>query len=234
MNNNIFLDKINNLCLDNKYSKWYFNIINTAINCSVKNEGYVEKHHILPKSFNMGGVKDKQNIVILTAKQHYIAHLCLTKMFENSLLRQKTAFCFLSMSRKNKNQQQRHTGRVYESLKKQAFEFKQSPQYRQRMSEVTKKNHQLGIVGNYKPHTEETKHKISLATKGRINKSPTDEVRKRLSDNNKGSGNPMFGRKHSDEVIKRLSQMSLSRPKILCVVCNKQVDKGNFKRWHSH
>ncbi len=234
MNNNIFLNKVIALSLNNKYCKWYTSIINNAINSSFKKEGYVEKHHILPKSFNMGGNTDKQNIAVLTAKEHYIAHLCLTKMFNDGLLKQKTAFCFLSMSRKNKNQQQRHSGRVYDSLKKIAFKFKQDPKYKQRMSEITKKNHQLGIVGNYKPHSEEAKQKISLATKGRINKPPTEEVRKRLSDINKGCGNPMFGRKHSDEVIKRLSQMSLDRPKIHCTVCNKYMDKGNFKRWHTH
>lgn len=234
MNNNTFLNKINNLSLDNKYSKWYTNIISNAINCSVKNEGYVEKHHILPKSFKMGGEKDKQNIVVLTGKQHYIVHLCLTKMFENALLKQKTAFCFLSMSRKNKHQQRRHSGKVYESLKKVANSFTQTKEHKLKMSKITKKNHLLGIVGHYKPHSEEAKLKISSATKGRINKPPSEEAKKRLSILNTGCGNPMFGRTHSEETKNKQSQRMLNRPKIHCIICNKYMDIGNYKRWHSH
>lgn len=40
--------------------------------------GYTEKHHILPKS--LGGSNDKQNIVKLTAKEHFIAHRLLAKI----------------------------------------------------------------------------------------------------------------------------------------------------------
>lgn len=60
-----------------KYSKWYFSLINYRS----KNlpTGYTEKHHIIPKS--LGGLDNLDNIVRLTAREHYIAHLLLTKMF---------------------------------------------------------------------------------------------------------------------------------------------------------
>jgi hypothetical protein len=38
-------------------------------------KGYSEKHHIIPKS--LGGSDDKDNLVLLTAKEHYIAHALL-------------------------------------------------------------------------------------------------------------------------------------------------------------
>lgn len=65
--------------IDNKYTKWYFKLIENAKNRS-NVEIYMEKHHIIPKS--LGGT-DYENIVLLTAKEHFVAHHLLTKMVEN-------------------------------------------------------------------------------------------------------------------------------------------------------
>ena len=40
--------------------------------------GYVERHHILPKA--LGGSNDSSNLVALTAKEHFVAHMLLAKM----------------------------------------------------------------------------------------------------------------------------------------------------------
>jgi ATPase subunit of ABC transporter with duplicated ATPase domains len=60
----------------NKYSKWYFNIIKKRKILSF--EGYAEIHHILPKS--LGGTNEAENLVKLTAREHFICHLLLTKI----------------------------------------------------------------------------------------------------------------------------------------------------------
>ena len=44
--------------------------------------GYIERHHILMKS--MGGSDDPSNIVVLTGREHWIAHLLLYKIHGNS------------------------------------------------------------------------------------------------------------------------------------------------------
>jgi hypothetical protein len=41
-------------------------------------EGYVERHHILPKA--LGGTDDSSNLVALTAKEHFVAHVLLAKI----------------------------------------------------------------------------------------------------------------------------------------------------------
>lgn len=43
-------------------------------------ECYSERHHIIPKS--LGGTNDKDNIVRLTAREHFICHLLLTKLYK--------------------------------------------------------------------------------------------------------------------------------------------------------
>lgn len=40
---------------------------------------YTERHHILPKC--MGGTDDQSNIAVLTAREHFIAHQLLVKMY---------------------------------------------------------------------------------------------------------------------------------------------------------
>lgn len=48
------------------------------VKLSKNQEGYVyyEKHHILPRCLN--GSNDKENLVLLTAREHYICHKLLT------------------------------------------------------------------------------------------------------------------------------------------------------------
>jgi hypothetical protein len=42
---------------------------------------YYEKHHIIPKSH--GGLNSSENIVKLTAREHYLAHWLLSKIYPN-------------------------------------------------------------------------------------------------------------------------------------------------------
>jgi hypothetical protein len=58
------------------YQAIYDNLIKQAQ--AAKLDGYVEKHHIIPKS--MGGTNEASNIVRLTARQHFVAHWLLFKI----------------------------------------------------------------------------------------------------------------------------------------------------------
>lgn len=56
--------------LQNKYTQCYYNIVNRAK--AREQLGYVEKHHIIPKS--LGGKDTADNLVKLTAREHFICH----------------------------------------------------------------------------------------------------------------------------------------------------------------
>jgi len=58
------------------YEKIYANLINRAKNREL--QGYVEKHHIVPKC--LGGDDSVENLAILTPEEHYLAHQLLVKM----------------------------------------------------------------------------------------------------------------------------------------------------------
>ena len=44
-------------------------------------EDYKEKHHIVPRC--MGGSNKKENLVYLTAEEHYVAHQLLVKKLQS-------------------------------------------------------------------------------------------------------------------------------------------------------
>ena len=62
--------------IDNKYTSQYYRIISNAQTRTTTE--YSEKHHIIPRS--LGGSNLKTNLVVLTAREHFVCHLLLTKM----------------------------------------------------------------------------------------------------------------------------------------------------------
>ena len=68
--------------MQNKYTIWYYNLINRAQKRILADDQYYERHHILPKS--IGGTNDNNNLVNLTGREHYIAHLLLVKITTGS------------------------------------------------------------------------------------------------------------------------------------------------------
>jgi hypothetical protein len=74
--------------------------------------GYTEKHHIIPKS--LGGSNEENNLVNLTAKEHYICHLLLIKMTEGKArTKMRYASYMFSRNPNNNNNRIKITGRRY-------------------------------------------------------------------------------------------------------------------------
>lgn len=92
--------KMGVLFKDNKYTKWYMNIVERAKNRDL--DGYTESHHIIPRC--LGGSDDKNNLVSLTAREHFICHLLLTKMSDNYLLK----YALQMMTVKNEHHGERY------------------------------------------------------------------------------------------------------------------------------
>lgn len=97
---------------ENKYTKWYFKIIDSSP--KVKPKTYFESHHIVPRC--LGGDNSPENIAFLSARQHFICHLLLTKMHDSA----KIKYALICMTRRNRNQTQRYipNSRFYEMIKK--------------------------------------------------------------------------------------------------------------------
>lgn len=98
------------------YKRIYESIIENRKNHSIF--GYVEEHHIIPRC--LGGTDDKDNLVKLTAKEHFICHLLLTKMYPkgtNEYYKMCHAFLMMLVNSKNHNGNRHISSRKYEVLK---------------------------------------------------------------------------------------------------------------------
>jgi len=70
--------KVENMETENKYKKWYYQLINKARNRKPIDNVYYENHHIIPRS--LGGTDCKENLIQLTLREHFVCHKLLVKM----------------------------------------------------------------------------------------------------------------------------------------------------------
>lgn len=121
------------------YFKAYLNLIESA---KLKNrmkgsDDYFEEHHIVPKC--LSGSDDKENLVLLTAKEHYIAHHLLHKHYkENKSL--FLAYHFMSFTKNKEN----ITATEYEKLRKLNCFYntgENNPNYKNKQNLSGKRNH---------------------------------------------------------------------------------------------
>ena len=174
---------MNNIFLENKYSKVYFSIIRSAK--STPRIGYTEKHHIIPKS--LGGDNSKENLVRLSAREHFVCHLLLTRMVNNPKKLMSLRFAVAKFRQCNSNQN-RHMLTSWE------FE-----QVRIAHSLAAK---EFATGRKRAPVTEETREKLSAALKGKP--SPL-----------RGKVGATKGRKLSEEHCRKISESQIGKVMVL-------------------
>lgn len=233
--------------LNNKYKKWYDLIVKRAGNRLL--EGYYEIHHILPKS--LGGNDLNNNLVKLTAREHFICHLLLTKMVEgNNKYKMIKAAKIMSVGHSTGQQRYKVTNRIY-SLLKENVEVPMEVKLKMRESQRNRfKNSSGTFLG--KKHSEDTRKKMSLAaskpksdkwkasaSKNRIGRtapnkgiSHTEDVKQKIRLAMLGEKNPFFGKRHTEEQRQKKREEKLAAPKKICYYCNKEIDPMNYARWH--
>ncbi len=96
----------------NKYARWYRSIV-TNPDASAT---YTETHHIVPMS--MGGLDEASNRVCLSARQHFVAHLLLTKAVPRKWLPQAWAALRAMALMRLPGRDFTVTSRLYEKLRK--------------------------------------------------------------------------------------------------------------------
>jgi len=96
------------------YSAIYCALISKRLEQPIsKADGYCECHHIIPKS--EGGSDDKDNLVNLTAREHYVAHLLLAKIYKDCKMYSAVIYMMTGF---HKNRKFRFNSRVYENMRK--------------------------------------------------------------------------------------------------------------------
>ena len=200
--------------INNKYKKWHDSIIDRAksrvLSC------YTEKHHIIPKS--CGGSDDKSNLVSLTAKEHFIIHLLLTKcVIKKYQFKMIKAFhCLVKMKTKYVKRNFSYSSKLYESNKIKYSNYMKlnNPSFKKEVKEkISKtkkgKKQSINFVMKMKNRklSDETKQKISnslIGNKRRLNVIIPLEQRKKQSEFMKGNKFSL-GNKASEETKLKMS-----------------------------
>jgi hypothetical protein len=123
------------------YSRIYDQLIERGVSRGTP-KGYYERHHIIPRS--MGGSDDATNLVNLTAREHFLAHICLGKIHGG------TMWFAITMMKGN----QQHSSFTCNS----------------KLYEIAKREHAMvvSIAKKGSTHSKKTKSAISIKLKGRI------------------------------------------------------------------
>jgi len=155
--------------IQNKYTIYYYNIILSA-KSRLNNNYYTEKHHIIPKSLN--GDNSKDNLVSLSAREHYICHLLLTKMTTGEY-RYKMIFA-LNMMFSSNSFQERYIpkSKLYDMsrrLRSEALSKAHNGRKQSIESNIKRSLTQKGVSTG--PKSAEHKLKLSIARKGISNKN---------------------------------------------------------------
>jgi len=212
--------------IQNKYYKFYFTIITRAKSRASTRKiakqlvGYVERHHIIPKS--LGGENINENLVFLTAKEHYICHRFLTKITTGKAFHQMNKAIDCMTLSTAFHTRYVPSARIYERLKLAAAKAisvltkgksKHSVESKKKLSDKAKDR---ASPNKGKPMAEDQKIKLSIAKKGthqspetiakqaasRTGQKRTDETKAKMSAANKRH---MLGNHHSDETKAKMS-----------------------------
>ena len=138
----------------NIYLSRYYKLINHYKNLVL--EGYVEKHHIIPKC--IGGDNSPENLVKLPAKAHYVAHHLLCKAYPDNM-KLKYAFSFMSS-------RQSLTSKMYETSKSIRLGTEGYWKNKKRSPETIKKI-KIKRANQVIKMTEKWKQNISKGNKGK-------------------------------------------------------------------
>lgn len=220
------------------YQRIHDQIIDHAKTRTLGKEIYTEKHHIIPKSMN--GMDVKENLVRLTAREHYLIHWLLYMIYRTLPM----AYAWHAMKVANHQMNgQRYTSHTFEYLRRNAsivYSGKNNPMYG-------------------KTHSEETRLKMSQNKRGRPAwnkglKCPTEksswnkgipcseEVKRKITEKNTGS-------KRSEETKKKQSLAAIGKvksetaklnmsiaarsKKSTCIHCNFTSNPSSITRYHN-
>lgn len=203
----------------NRYTRFIGSLHGQSVN------GYAEVHHIVPRS--LGGSDDADNLICLTARQHFVAHWMLARALGGSAAR-----AFFMMSNFGKYGQvnsttyaiarQEYAEQVSQQLKGKPSQCPFSEETKQKMREAklgrklreeTKQKLRIAMLGQKRG--PEFGKKVSEAKRGRGNGrlgcAMSEQTKQLIGDAQRGALNHMTGRKHSPETREKMRTAHMKR-----------------------
>jgi hypothetical protein len=247
-----YIDKIKELSNDNKYTKWYINLIEKSSTIKPRDE-YSEGHHIVPRCILPKAAKDLNNIVYMSPRQHFIAHLFLLRMVKSK----KHKFQMLeavSIFKHNSNRTisfnsrelawMRTANAKASSMRNKGNQYwlrrmPASDELKELRSNIAKQSKWVnnGIEQHFTPNYE---HYLDIGfTFGRLPLSQEHRENIGKSLKGKSSPQPKSYSKYLSERMKNLPKEEKNRRaermatfKKTCEHCGKTTTTANYSRWH--
>lgn len=135
------------------YKKHYDLLIERSKNRVL--EGYVEKHHIVPRC--LGGTDDKENLAMLTPEEHFLAHQLLIRLNPGH-----RGLIYAAQMMTSHHTKSRTNNKLFGWIRRR-MALSMSEQTKTRLKE---KGHPKGFLG--KTHTAKKKEQIAASTKAAI------------------------------------------------------------------
>jgi len=155
--------------IQNKYYNWYNQIINFAKLRHPDASVYYERHHIIPKS--LGGSDGQQNLVKLTAREHFVCHLLLVKCVYGELHKFKMMNAIAKFMNARSYQMRVLNSRQYQLCREYSRQCaKYFSQFRAARSQ---KSIQQAIDTNYKRYGAGSSRKGAVISEEQIQKMKT-------------------------------------------------------------
>jgi 5-methylcytosine-specific restriction endonuclease McrA len=241
---------------NSKYTTWYNSIIERARTRELT--GYKENHHIIPRS--LGGDNSKENVVPLTAREHYIAHLLLPYIVNDPAHKRKMWGALRCMTIMHYKTHDRYAGSArFYAKAKENIDFGagnrgrvQSPEERKKRatsltgkvcSEETKRK--IGKANSKNtgrtpwnkgkkmgPMSEEAKLKKSAALKGRKKSDAAKENMKAAQALRSKDSYVRPGYKHRQATLDKIKKAAQNRPRLTCPHCGLEGAVSGMKRYH--
>jgi hypothetical protein len=146
------------------YQKIYNSIISRGKNRVF--EGYTESHHIIPRC--MDGSDNADNLVNLTAEEHYVCHQLLVKIYPDNIGLVRAAMFMTASSKRPKRQ----GNKTYGWLKRRFSEYMSGPNNPSTLNGTWNK----GITG-YKNKVNFSKDTIKAITERMTSNNPNAGVK---------------------------------------------------------
>ena len=204
------------------YNEFIQNILQNRGRFNCDNE-YYERHHIIPKC--MGGNNDKENLIDLLAREHFIAHQLLAK--ENPDNKQLVHAWALMSRVNNHNGKYEVTPEEYEAARKAYISLikgrQLSEEHRRKIGNATR--------GHIVP--ESARQAVAKANANRV---WSQKSRQKVSNAMSGEKHPLFGKHLTKETKAKISKSQqglfsgAKNPRALIIV---QLDDNNnlIKVW---
>lgn len=210
-----------------QYDKIYNAIVVRAVGrkkLKRDNEEYVyyEKHHIIPRC--LSGSDTKDNLVLLTAEEHWVAHLLLVKMYPGN---NKLVFACQAMSMAG-GHNKRTTNKLFGWIRRAYCEASSLQKKGQVVPQERRDKISATLKGRPAPHLRGTnnamqnpvtKEKALAARKGKKLGPRSEETKRKISEGNKGHKGPT-------------GELNAANRRVCCYICRRETALPNLTRDH--